>query len=265
MTMPLPPMTNNRRPKQESINDPDPEPIGLAACCPPPLPPKTPAALTEDETSFILRTQLLPHHRDDPNVLRFIQSYMACRDARQAAREAGITPRSGVNLRSRPDIHKTIEALTTKSMMKYGFDAHEVIEKVKEIANIDPADIFNPDGTCKTDIHSIPPESRRAIKKFKVKNLYENDINGVRTCIGQLVEVELWDKMKASEMLGREEGLFKETRKVEHDVTSNMASLLLESNKRATDRVERMIDVTPRIMGKVSNTTEVKDGKKEES
>lgn len=193
--------------------------------------------LTEDETSFVLRTTLLPEHREDPNVLRFIAAYVRCRDARQAAREANLDPRSGPNLRSRPDIHHCITKLTEKSVMKYGFDASEVIEKVKEIAGIDPIEFVNPDGSYKTDMSEIAPESRRAIKKFKAKNLFEKDPNGMDVKVGVLIEVELWDKMKAVELLGREKELFKETKKVEHDVSSNMASFLLESQRRADERL----------------------------
>lgn len=225
----------------------------------PPTPVATPTIetsqgrLSEDETSFILKTCLLPEHAEDPNVLRFISSYMVCRDSRQAAREAGLQPRDGVNLRARADIHKAIESLTQKSVMKYGFDASEVIEKVKEVASIDPVEFLNPDGSYKTRMEDIAPEARRAIKKFKAKNLYEEDPNGMKVCVGVLIEVELWDKMKAVELLGREKDIFKETRKVQHDVTSNMRDVLLEAKRRADNRFNELHDVTPplEITGRV--------------
>jgi len=220
--------------------------------------------LDEDETSFILQTTLLPQHADDPNILRFIAAYMRCRDTRQAAREAGLDPRSGQNLRTRPDIHQAIVKLTEKSVMKYGFDASEVIEKVKEIAAIDPAEFLRPDGSYITDMREIPPESRRAIKKFKAKNLYEKDPNGMRVQVGVLIEVEMWDKLKATEMLGREKELFKETKKIEHDVTSNMAQVLLESSRLADSKWQELHDRTPVI--EITGKTEgVADGDEEES
>lgn len=222
-------------------------------------PPGVPAApeivtvngrLSEDETSIILRQTLLPQHREDPNILRFISNYLVCRDTKQAAREAGIPPRSGDMLRRRPDIHNCITKLTEKSVMKYGYDASEVIEKVKEIAALDPIEFENEDGTFKTSMRDIAPESRRAIKKFKAKNIYSTDPNGMRIITGMLIEVELYDKLKASELLGREKDIFKETRKVEHDVTSRMADVLLGSKQRADDLMARLdaastIDVTP--------------------
>jgi hypothetical protein len=192
--------------------------------------------LSPDETQVILATTLREEHRDDPNVLRFIANYLRCRDARQAAREAGLDPRSGPNLRARPDVHQAIVALSEKSVMKYGFDAAEVIERVKEVASFDPAELLNEDGSYKTSLRDVSPEARRAIKKFKAKNLFEKDPNGMRVQVGVLLEVEIWDKMKASELLGREKEVFVEKKKIEHDMGSNMASLLLESKARAESR-----------------------------
>lgn len=202
-------------------------------------------ALTENEADIIFKTTLRPEHRDDPNVLRFISNYMRCRDARQAAKEAGLTPNSGTVLRNRPDIHDCIEKLTLKSVQKYGYDATEVIERVKEIAGIDPIEFENPDGTYKTSLAHIAPETRRAIKKFKCKNIFETDPNGMKIVVGQLIEVELWNKMHAIELLGKEKEIFKQKTTVEHDLSNRMADILLESKQRADTHVSNMIDVTP--------------------
>lgn len=240
---PLPPNLNRA---QTSV--PTPTPIGNP---PSPTIPQAPAvkneqgALNENEVDMILRIHLKPVHREDPNVLRFIAAYMHCRSASQAAREAGLDARSGQNLRTRPDIHSAIEALTQKSVMKFGFDASEVVERVKEIALVDLGEFENEDGTYKTSLSGLTPETRRAIKKFKAKNIYENDPNGMRVCVGQLIEVEVWDKMKSLELLGREKDLFTEKKQVQHDVTQNMAAFLLDSTKRAEARIAQLKDVSP--------------------
>ena len=218
--------------------------------------------LNEDETMVILRSTLIPEHREDPNVLRFIAAYMRCRDARQAATEAGLDPRSGANLRARPDIHLTITKLTEKSVMKYGFDASEVIEKVKEIAYVDPIEFLNPDGTYKKSLHEISPEARRAIKRLKVKNTYETDPNGMKVHTGEIIEIELWDKMKATELLGREKEIFVEKKKVQHDVSENMASFLLESKRMADERFKQIrqaespvMEITGRVVDDENEST----------
>lgn len=223
----------------------------------PPLP-RVSAALTDDETDFILSTTLRVEQRDDPVVLRFIKSYLECRSCAQAARDAGITWHQGQTLMRKPEVHACINTITQKALMKYGYDASEIVERVKEIAAIDPIEFENPDGSFKTNMSQIAPESRRAIKKFKAKNLWGEDSNGMRIVIGQLIEVELWDKMKAVELLGREKNIFKETKVVQHDVTKNMANILLGSQDRAEKRIAgRTIDVTPQIEGRIEGD---KDG-----
>lgn len=200
--------------------------------------------LTENEISHILDTTLLKQHRNDPNVLRFISAYVRCRNGAQAAREAGLPPHTAHVLRARPDIHECIQRITDKSLNKYGFDAHEIVERVKEIAGIDPVELENPDGTFKTSLTQIPPEARRAIKSFKAKNVYETDANGIKVVTGQLIEVQFWDKMKAVELLGREKNIFKETKVVEHDVGKNMSNILLESQRRADTHVKSLVGAT---------------------
>jgi hypothetical protein len=197
--------------------------------------------LTLDETSEILNATLLPAHRDDPNVLRFIGHFLNCRDVKEAARKSGITAGSGQVLRDRPDIHNAIVRLTDKALVKYGYDAHELVERVKEVAFVDPADFENEDGSYVESLRSLPPATRRAIKKFKVKNLYEKDPNGMDVVVGKLIEVELYDRMKAVETLGPEKEVFVKTQRVQHDVTQNMKDTLLASKDRADRHAASMI------------------------
>lgn len=199
-------------------------------------------ALSENETSIILSTTLRPEHRDDPLVIAWIAAYMRCRDVRQAAMEVGIDPRSGRNLRARPDIHLAISKLTDKSLMKYGFDATEIVERVKEISDFDPIEMERPDGSYKNKMSEIAPEARRVIKKMKVKNIYAKDPNGIPYVEGQIIEYEFYDKMKAHEMLGQEKDVFKPKSVVEHDVSKRMADVLLESAARGA------IEITGRVV-----------------
>ena len=255
--MPMPPLTN----RQASATSASVGPLEYS----PPVPPQPPTPfeastpngkLTENETMFILRTSLLPEHHEDPAILKFIASYVRCRSTNQASREANLPPNAGYHLRARPDIHQAITRITEKSLNKYGFDATEVVERVKEISNIDPIEFENPDGSFKIHMKDIAPESRRAIKKFKCKNLYSTEPNGMQIKIGEIIEVELWDKMKSLELLGREKDLFKETTKVQHDVTQRMADVLLDSKRRAQDHIATYKDVTPLALLERTNTHE---------
>lgn len=244
-------MSDTGMPKPDAYNrtlPPEPPPPDD-----PPLP-KVSAALTDDETDFILSTTLRVEQRDDPLVLTFIKSYLECRSCSQASKAAKIQTHQGQTLLRKPEINACINMITQKALMKYGYDASEVIERVKEIAAIDPIEFENADGSFKTNMSQIAPESRRAIKKFKCKNIWGEDSNGMKIVIGQLIEVELWDKMKAVELLGREKNIFKETKVVQHDVTKNMASVLLGSQQKAEKRLAAMgRDVTPQIEGRTDD------------
>jgi phage terminase small subunit len=194
----------------------------------------------------------------DPNILRFISNYMRCRNKAQSARDAGLAPQAGQHLMNRPDIYNCVMKLTEKSVMKYGYDAHEVIERIKEVSSLDPVEFERPDGSYKNKMSEINPEARRAIKKFKVKNIFGEDPNGMKTIIGEIIEIELCDKMQAHQLLGREKNILKETKVVEHDVTSNMAAVLLSSSKRAEDHVAQLKEASVslevlEITGKVEN------------
>lgn len=209
--------------------------------------PTEPLELKEDfieESDWIVKTTLKPIHRNDPNVLAFVKYYLMCRDVRQAATLAGIRKSDGTNLLARQDIHEAIRKVTESGLDKYGYNTSEIVERVKEVANVDPLDFENPDGSFKTHMRDIAPESRRAIKKFKAKNIYELDPNGMKVVVGQLIEVEMWDKLRAVELLGREKDIFKESKKVTVELSQNMSSVLLDSRKRAEEAVAEMRDVS---------------------
>lgn len=245
---PLPPKTPRAMSKEEA--PPQPE-----AYKPPEIPAMAPPdyMLSDAETAFILKSTLRPDQYEDPKVLHFINNYLRCRSSAQAAKEAGLAAHVGDRLRMKPEIHACIEAITQKAVMKYGYDASELVERTKELANVDLANFENPDGSFKTHLSQLEPEVRRAVKKFKAKNLYGQDVNGMKTVVGQLIEVELWDKLKAIDLLAREKNIFKETRKVEHDVTANMASVLLDSQRRAEGRRIEAASPVIEIEGKVDD------------
>lgn len=213
-----------------------------------PKPPSNlPSVIEEADVAFILKQTLRPENHDNVECLRFIAGYLNCRDVRQASLMAGIAGTRGAAFMRRRDVVDAIQAVTATAVLKHGLDPSAIVERVKEVTEVDPADIFNPDGTCKENMNDIPPHVRRAIKKFKVKNLFDFDQNGVQVLIGRMVEVEMWDKLKASELLGRETDLFKETKIVKHDATENMKSILLGSEKRAEESAAMYRDVSPAL------------------
>ena len=210
--------------------------------------------------SQIMREVLKPKHATDPLVIKFIGNYVTCRDVKEAASLTGLTNADGRHLFNQPDIYKCIQQITEKAVVKFGFDAEQVVERVKELAFVDIADLFDGQGRIIENIHDMDPAVRRAIKKFKYKSYFEDDVNGVPQYRGRIYEVELWDKPRSLELLGREKDTFKKTNVIQHDVSKNAAEFLLGSLQRAEARRAEIghappaIDVTP-VTG-VSQTIE---------
>ena len=238
MAFPKPPVidTPNRQPKQVGLNDHEI------------------SQLDADDIAFILKDTLTPNHYDNAEVKRFIKAYLQCRDTRQAAKESNLHHSRVLAMLQRRDIRDAIDKITDQALLRYGLDPNEIVEKVKEIAFFDPAQVCKPDGTIIENLHEIPPETRRAIKKFTAENIYDKDPNGMPIIRGRLIKVEFWDKLRGNELLGREVDLFKETTKVTHDVSSNMKDILLESKARAEQRTlearqVRVIELSPAPSG----------------
>lgn len=192
--------------------------------------------MKDDQVLQILQRTLRIDQLNNPQIIKFILAWTVTRSNPDAAEAAGFKRGTGSYWRGRPEIHKAIEEITAIAVVKHGYDASEMIERAKEIAGCDPLEMQNPDGSYKNRLSDVKPEVRRAIKKLKVKNLYGQDANGMAIVIGQIIDYEFWDKLKGIELLGSEKNIFKKTTVVQHDVTENMSSFLLESGRRADER-----------------------------
>lgn len=214
------------------------------------------AKLTDDEVNVILDNTLDDKYREDPHTLAFIEAFVRCKHIGQASEEAGIAPSLGYKIRHRKSVALAIQKLNDRAVIKYGFDGAEIMERTKEIVDFDPIMVQNADGTFKSNFHDMSPEARRNIKKLKAKNIYSQveDINGIKTkiIVGEVIEYEFYDKMKAIDMAGKEKDMFKTTTKVEHTVSKDMASLLLESAKRG-DRAMEKPEVVEIVEGRRSD------------
>lgn len=208
------------------------------------------AELNDNEAAFILETTLSPKRRNDEVVLAFIESFVRCKNIKQASHECGIHHEVGYRIRHYKDVATAITKIIDRSAIKYGFDASEIVERTKEMVDFDPIAVQNSDGSFISNLHEISPEARRNIKKLKVKNLWgeREDMNGMKSkiIIGEVIEYEFYDKLKAIDLVGKEKELFKTVSKVEHGVSKDMASILLASVKRA-DEIKQTIQVKPDV------------------
>lgn len=187
------------------------------------------------DTLVILHNTLDVKHAIDPKVIKFLMSYIENRSVGDAAKYAGLRRESGKRILNKVDVQAALAKIMETQGRKASFDAAEILERTNEIAQIDPLDVFNSDGTVK-DIHDIPADVRRAIKKVTVKEVWETDINGVKVHTGFIKTIEFWDKLKGLEMLGKYDGVFREKVDHTHDIGGNLASYLLASEKRANER-----------------------------
>lgn len=198
----------------------------------------------KEEIGYYLRKCLKPVHYDDPNIMKWIAEYLHHRDAGQAAEAIGLARRDGASLKRRPDIAECIRQITAAAVFKHDLDPGEIVAKFKEVLDVDLVEFENDDGSYKKSLKDISPEMRRAIKSITLKNTYELDPNGMKVITGEIIKIELWDKLKAGELLGREGNLFKETKSVKHEIGESMSALLLESKQRAVDVEARYRDVS---------------------
>lgn len=247
MPIPPPPFQNNRT----APRPPEPEQ---------PAPPKFRDVdiLTDTELEFVMKKNLRADQLTDPLIPEYIMRYLGCRNNAEVCREMGIKNHKGEWIKQRPEVYKTLIELNSKKLMKYGYDENEVMARMREIGEFDPIELFNADGTVKTNMNDISPAARRCIKKFEAKNIYEDDANGMPRFRGVLVKVEVWDKLKGLEGMGSEKGVMKKTTVHEHTVSDKMADYLLESGNRADQRrlqVARPVgELTGRVEGENGST-----------
>ena len=212
---------------------------------PPPIEEES-GELSTDAYNYILEACLRPKDRKNEELIKFVDAFVRCKNIAQASNEAGVHRTIGYRWRHRKDVNNAIVKLTNASLVKYGFDSSEIVERVKEVVDFDPIEMMNPDGTFKSNMHDIAPEARRCLRKLKVKNIWNqpepdhNGFNAEKIIIGEIIEYEFYDKLKGAELVGREKELFKNTTRVEHDVTSDMANVLLASAKRADEAKLRL-------------------------
>lgn len=91
-------------------------------------------------------------------------------NAQDAALAAGYAKASAKqqahHLLKRPDIKAHIEARTKELHSKNILDADKIIKQLSEMAQVDPADLYHPNGTLK-NIHDMPKAVRMCISEIK--------------------------------------------------------------------------------------------------
>lgn len=183
----------------------------------------------------ILMNTLSLEHAMDPQVLKFLNNYIENWNTSDSSRIANLKTEQGKRILRKPDVQAAITKINETFGRRANYDAREILERVNEVAQFDPLDCFNPDGTVK-EIKEMSGPARRAIKKLVVREVYEKDMNEVDVMVGYVKTIEFWDKMKGLELLGKDEGRFMDQSKVTHEIGGNLAAVLLSSERRALGR-----------------------------
>jgi len=141
---------------------------------------------------------------------RFVAEYLVDLNATQAAIRAGYSAKTaqeqGSRLLSHVMVAEAVKAGKAKQLEQADLTAIRVLEEYRRLGFSDVGDIFDEQGRLKP-IKQLPPAVRAAIASVKAtkKNLTAGD--GVTE---DVVEVKLWDKLKALNDLAKHFGLLEE-------------------------------------------------------
>jgi hypothetical protein len=205
----------------------------------------------------IIQQYLLPEHALDPVIVKFIYAYLDTRHVGDASKTAGIKLASGNKLMSKTDIQNALREINKTLARAHNFNAAEILERANEVAQFNPAEVFNDDGTVKY-FKDIPPALTRVIKRMKVEEVWTADPNGIKSQTGRIVSIEFWDKLKAVELLGKFEGLFSDTTKHLIGVDSSLANVLLQqSEQRALENAKRV--ELPRLNTRIPDVVDIEE------
>ena len=139
------------------------------------------------------------HRKLTPKQGRFVEEYLVCGNASEAARRAGSTNaasnNSGYQFLQSPAVRAAIDARRTELAQRAEVDQEAVVRAIANVAFLDVADIAVMDVNRPEDLMAVNRPARGAIDGWKW------DANGNLT-------LQLGDRSKALEMLGRRFGLF---------------------------------------------------------
>lgn len=157
----------------------------------------------------------MPAKRDKstltPLQQRFAEEYIKDLNATAAYKRSGykvkndnIAASSAWALLRNPKVQEVIRNAANKLSESVQVDAKKVLTEYIRVAESDLADLFDESGTLKP-IREIPLAARRAISSVKVRRVKERGAEPE-----EIIEVKLWDKMKALDSLAKHLNLFDE-------------------------------------------------------
>ncbi len=148
----------------------------------------------------------------------FIEEYLRCFNATEAAIRAGYSKRSAYSIGWETLRKPEVEAAVQQRLQEKAMLADEVLMRLAEQARANIGDFLSrgqDDGPLLIDLDQAALLGKlHLVKKVKQRTFHHVNEDGEITSIEVRAEVELHDPQKALELLGKHHGLFKE--QVEH-------------------------------------------------
>lgn len=142
---------------------------------------------------------------------RFAEHYAMSGNGAESARLAGyaykIARISAQEVLSNPNVVALVDELRKERLEQLGVRPDRVLEELSASAFVDPKDVFDEDGDL-LPVRRMPKVTRRAIKKIRIRKHFDKKTGEQ---IGEDIDVEFNDKLRANEILGRHLGILKET------------------------------------------------------
>lgn len=181
----------------------------------------------------------------NPKYQAFADEYLISGNASGAARKAGYSERTAgaqaSGLLKRPDIAEYIAARRAQLSQSSAFSAERLEKELSQLAFSNVADYtrLNEDGDLEVDFSGSTREQLSAVAGVKVRKrkIYDNKGNLVGEEHNS--EFKLWDKLRATELLGRQHGMFKQD---ETRVVVDVADRLLAARTRVRSGVGQVIE-----------------------
>jgi len=158
----------------------------------------------------------------------FIVEYLKDRNATKAAIAAGYSKKSakeiGYENLTKPHIRSKVEAEIEAQEKRTRITSDSILTELHRIKNTDVLELFDENGALKP-IAEIPLDLRRAIRSIETDELWEYDEDSKkRIKVGITRKITLWDKIAATNLLGKNKKLWVE--RVEHETGETLSQLL---------------------------------------
>lgn len=186
----------------------------------------------EQEPTHILQTNPQAYKPLTDNQEFFCHEYLKDRNGTQAAIRVGYSEKTAneqaAKLLAKVNVRGRINDLIQEQFEKLKIEAQSILKGLLRIAEYDPADAYNEDGTLK-NIKDMPLSLRKAIASIEVDELWEG-IGKDRKQIGVTTKIRFWNKNEALRDLGRHKKLFVDI--VDNPALSNLAAELKAARER---------------------------------